>query len=249
MTTPIQYSGPAISSDVPWEIRVHLQAFYQKLANHTQAFSILAAKATSSTTTNTTVTENITTGGVGSPGGVAGIPVNNQSGVTSYSTTVFDNGGLLVLSDASPVSVTLVPSVAAYGFFVANQGAGTVTLTPSSGTISYAGSPGAVSMPLLGGYCAMVAYDGANWWAWTEPIVPVTFGAVAHEFLTAYNAATGAWSAAQPAFTDISGQISTSQLPSAGLSVTITTAKLTTLGTNGSQTFTNGQLTAQVPAT
>ena len=76
----------------------------------------------------------------------------------------------------------------------------------------------------------MVAYDGANWWAWTEPIVPVTFGAVAHEFLTAYNAATGAWTAAQPAFSDISGSLSTSQLPSAGLSVTITTAKLTTLG-------------------
>ena len=34
-----------------------------------------------------------------------------------------------------------------------------------------------------------------------------------------------------------------------GLSVTITTAKLTTLGTNGSMTFTNGLLTAQTQAT
>jgi hypothetical protein len=34
-----------------------------------------------------------------------------------------------------------------------------------------------------------------------------------------------------------------------GLSVTITTAKLTTLGANGSMTFTNGILTAQTPAT
>lgn len=34
-----------------------------------------------------------------------------------------------------------------------------------------------------------------------------------------------------------------------GLSVTITTAKLTGLGTNGSMTFTNGLLTAQVAAT
>ena len=34
-----------------------------------------------------------------------------------------------------------------------------------------------------------------------------------------------------------------------GLSVTITTAKLTTLGTNGSMTFTNGILTAQTQAT
>ena len=35
----------------------------------------------------------------------------------------------------------------------------------------------------------------------------------------------------------------------AGLTVTITTAKLTTLGTNGSMTFTNGILTAQTQAT
>jgi hypothetical protein len=34
-----------------------------------------------------------------------------------------------------------------------------------------------------------------------------------------------------------------------GLSVTITTAKLTTLGANGSMTFTHGILTAQTPAT
>jgi hypothetical protein len=119
-------------------------------------------------------------------------------------------------------------------------------------------------MAILTNYCAMVAYDGTNWWAWTEPIVPVTFGAVAHEWLTAYNAATGAWTAAQPAFTDISGsatsaqvpalssltgQITTSQLPASGLSLTITTAKLTTGGTQGSMTYTNGILTAQVAAT
>tara|TARA_R110000868_G_scaffold94340_5_gene260312 strand:- start:1254 stop:1679 length:426 start_codon:yes stop_codon:yes gene_type:complete len=35
----------------------------------------------------------------------------------------------------------------------------------------------------------------------------------------------------------------------AGVSATITTAKLTALGANGSMTFTNGLLTAQTPAT
>jgi hypothetical protein len=34
-----------------------------------------------------------------------------------------------------------------------------------------------------------------------------------------------------------------------GITATITTAKLTSLGTNGSMTFTNGILTAQTPAT
>lgn len=274
---PIITAGPSIESDVPSNVRRHLQLIYQKLGNHTQAFSLLSARSAGSTTTNTTVQENITTGGGSTPGSVSGIPVNNQSGVASYSTSSFDNGGLLVLADASPVAVSLVPYVTPYGLFVANQGAGTATLTPASGTISYAGNPGASSMAILANYCAMVAYDGTNWWAWTEPIVPVTFGAVAHEWLTAYNAATGAWTAAQPAFTDISGVATVAQggtgtatpalvqgtnvtitgswpnqtinSSTTGLSVTITTAKLTTLGTNGSMTFTDGLLTAQVAAT
>ena len=44
------------------------------------------------------------------------------------------------------------------------------------------------------------------------------------------------------AYSDLSGTPT-------GLSVTITTAKLTTLGTNGSMTFTNGILTSQTQAT
>ena len=39
---PIQYSGPVISPEVPFETRVHLQALYQKLGNHTQAFSLVS---------------------------------------------------------------------------------------------------------------------------------------------------------------------------------------------------------------
>jgi hypothetical protein len=50
-------------------------------------------------------------------------------------------------------------------------------------------------------------------------------------------------------FTQVGGNLALSQLPTAGLSVTITTAKLTPTGSNGSMTFTNGLLTAQTPAT
>lgn len=52
-----------------------------------------------------------------------------------------------------------------------------------------------------------------------------------------------------PAISTLSGRIATGQLPASGLSVTITTAKLTTGGTQGSMTFTNGILTAQTQAT
>jgi len=47
--------------------------------------------------------------------------------------------------------------------------------------------------------------------------------------------------------TDTTGTLDTSRL--GGLSVTITTAKLTPGGANGSMTFTNGLLTAQTSAT
>jgi len=45
------------------------------------------------------------------------------------------------------------------------------------------------------------------------------------------------------------GSIAGTIIPTGGLSVTITTAKLTTGGANGSMTFTNGILTAQTQAT
>lgn len=45
------------------------------------------------------------------------------------------------------------------------------------------------------------------------------------------------------------GSITGTIIPTGGISVTITTAKLTTGGTNGSMTFTNGILTAQTQAT
>lgn len=61
---------------------------------------------------------------------------------------------------------------------------------------------------------------------------------------------TGTATPAQvPALPALGGQITFAQLPSAGLNVTITTAALTTLGTQGSMTFQNGVLTGQVQAT
>ena len=208
---PIQYSGPHVSAEVPWETRVHLQALYQKLGNHTQAFSLLSQKTGVSTTTINNVIGGGSGGGGSTPGSGVGVPINNQSGATSYSTTSGDDGVLIVFSNAAPIAVSIVPQAPPYSFFAANQGAlgaGTVTLTPSTGTIN-----GAASLAILPTYCALVAFDGTNWIAATLPIVAVTFTAVAHQFLTAYNAATGAFTAAQPSFTDISGVAAAAQLP------------------------------------
>ena len=171
--------------------------------------------------------------------------VNNQTGVTTYALVAHDNGILLILNDASPVAVSLNSGLATpYYLFITNFGAGAATLTPSSGVVN-----GAASLVMKQHETLMAVFDGTNWLTSDLLVLAQTFTAVAHEWLKSYDAATGLFTATQPDFTDISGNLTTSQLPVSGLSVTITTAALTTLGTQGSQTFVNGILTAQVQAT
>lgn len=192
--------------------------------------------------------------------------VNNQTGSTSYATQSSDNGAMIVLDDSSPVALSLNSTVTApFYCFITNLGAGLATLTPTNGvTIN-----GAASFSLPQNYTSLVAFYFGVWWASELPIVPQTFTAVAHEFLKSYDATTGIFVAAQPAFGDLLGIATTAQIgtgtPSAGqyvdggtgawttlpggLSVTITTAALTIGGTQGSQTFTSGRLTSQVQAT
>jgi hypothetical protein len=75
-------------------------------------------------------------------------------------------------------------------------------------------------------------------------------GSVTPGQVPALSALSGAVTAGQvPALSALSGRITTGQLPTAGISVTITTAALTLGGTQGSMTFVNGLLTAQVQAT
>ena len=149
----------------------------------------------------------------GATGGIYFFPnlgqVNPQLGVTIYSVETTDNGALVILSDGSAIAVGLNSAVTTpYLVFITNLGAGTATLTPTTGTVN-----GGASFALLQNYTSMVFFDGTNWWATALPIVPVDTPAIAHEFFTAYNAATGAFTQAQPAFTDISGIVAPSQLP------------------------------------
>ena len=89
--------------------------------------------------------------------------VNNQSGVTAYTTLPSDYGNEIQLNDASPIAVTLStlstnPGIQLPWFTAINNlGAGTATLTPGSGTINGAGS-----LPVPGGFIAFVWFDGTN---------------------------------------------------------------------------------------
>lgn len=87
--------------------------------------------------------------------------VNNQTGVTTYTTQQNDDGALIVLSDASAIAVTLnfgvkIPWYASFS----NQGAGTATLTPQQGSVN--GNP---TLTLPGGSWTTIYFDGANFWA------------------------------------------------------------------------------------
>lgn len=105
-------------------------------------------------------------------------------------------------------------------------------------------------LPLNGGKAAQVALvdlppipEASKW-------VNGLFGGVFTKTQPTFTDISGTASPAQvPPLSSLSGQITTGQLPASGLTVTIVTAQLTTLGTPGSMDFTNGILTAQVPAT
>lgn len=250
-TPPITGWMPKVSAEPqPDEIHRHFTLIFQKLANHATGFGLLTQKINSIKPGNTTTIEQ---GGGGGGGSVvpfvapSSIPVNNQSGVTAYSTVAGDDGTLIVLSDASPIAVTLSSQSPPWSCFITNQsalGGGTATLTPASGTIN-----GAATLTILPTYGAIVCFDGTNWAALTMPVVPVNTPGVAHEWIASYNAATGAFTLSQPAFSDISGNLATSQLPTAGVSGTINLAALTGGGTTGTITVTNGLITAFVNPT
>jgi hypothetical protein len=170
--------------------------------------------------------------------------------VTAYTVQNTDYQGTVIFDTASACAVTLNSAVTTnFTCQVMNLSTGAITLTPTSGYLVN----GAASVTLQSGQGAIVGFANRAWTAFVGgapiPVQPANTPKVTHEWLDSYSNTTGAFTQSQPGFADVSGQISTSQLPASGLSVTITTAALTPTGTQGSMTFTNGILTAQVQAT
>jgi hypothetical protein len=227
-------ADPSVPKAVSDLMRLHSNALtdiYQSIPVLKQQISDLqSAKSSTSGSSGSSSSSTVVTTqfpGLGS--------VNDLSGDVSYTNQPSDNGALLLFGDASPVAVQLSSGVPSpYFFFAQNWGAGVVTFTPSSGTISYIGNPGAVSMPLAEGYLAMLVFDGTNWWAATLPIVPQTIAPVAGEYLTGYDADTGLFS---------------TNAPDSGASGTIYLGPLTDSGATGSITVQGGLITAWVQPT
>jgi hypothetical protein len=154
--------------------------------------------------------------------------------ITAYTVQNTDYQGTIQFNTASACTATLNGSVRTnFICQIMNLSTGTITLTPNSGYLVN----GSASITLLSGQGAIVGFANRAWTAFVGgapiPVVPQTIAPVAGKYLTSYDATTGVFT----------------ENATAGISVTITTAALTALGTQGSQTFVNGLLTAQVQAT
>lgn len=160
----------------------HRNAF-QGILDLNQAVASLKSQLTSATTTTTTSTSTGTSTSTssGSETVVTNTAtttigyVNDQTGVTAYTTVQSDYAKYIILDDASAIAVSLsvgssAPAITLPWFTnFMNFGVGTATLTPISGTISYEGNLAAASMPVPQGCAAVVVYDGSNFWAELVP--------------------------------------------------------------------------------
>lgn len=133
--------------------------------------------------------------------------VNNQSGNVTYATTQADASAFIILSDASPVAVSLTGAPVIqlpWACVLINEGVGLVTATPASGTISYPNNIAAASMPVAQGQAAIICFDGTNFFSVIIAVQPQNTPLVVHQWISAFNSITGVFSQSQPAYSDIS---------------------------------------------
>jgi len=141
------------------------------------------------------------------------VSVNAQTG-TTYTVAASDRGKLTTLSNAGSIAVTLPQATSAGGNFpngwsgfFENIGAGTVTITPTTSTID-----GLASITLTQYQSVLIVSNGTNYFTIRGKGTIVATGAVSNNFVTAI-AADGTATLAQPAFTNISGTLAQTQLP------------------------------------
>jgi hypothetical protein len=176
--------------------------------------------------------------------------ISEQSSA-SYTLQNTDYQGIIIFDSGATVNVTLNSNVTSnFQATILNLGSGSIALATSDGS---AINGGPSSLTLASGQGVQVFFANRAWLAYAGTtviqIVPQSIGPVVHEWLNSYNATTGLFTESHPSFADISGNLAEAQLPIAGVTHTVTLAALTTLGTQGSITFTNGIATNIVDPT
>ena len=200
-----------------------------------------------------------TTTGSGTGAGIS--PANGGTGQTSYTdgqllignsignglnkNTLSSGAGISVINGHGSIQINnngVTSNIAGTGITVSG-GTGAVTISNSGVTsiiagtgITISGSTGAVTINSVNN--GVTTFSGGT--TGLTPNTPTNGAIVLAGTLAIANGGTGATTASN-ARTNLG--------LGSGLSVTINTAKLTSLGANGSMTFTNGILTAQTQAT
>lgn len=177
--------------------------------------------------------------------------ISEQDTATSYELNNTDYQGIIVFNTSSMVMVMLNSAVRDnFQATILNLSTGAITLTTSDSSPINSGSD---TLAIPSGQGVQVFYSESSWWAYTAttimPVIPVNTPPVESEWLASYNASTGAFTQTRPVFSDISGNLDSGQLPAGGVSGTFTLAALTALGTQGSITMVDGQVTSFTPST
>lgn len=147
-------------------------------------------------------------------GSIVGSRATNAQTGTTYTVLDSDCGKLVTTSNAASIAVTLPQAgassqfVAGWSGYIANIGAGTATITPTTSTIN-----GAATLALATNQSALVVSDGTNYRAliFQGGILPVANGGTGASSLTANNVLLGnGTSAVQFVAPGTSGNILTS---------------------------------------
>src|SRR5215469_4306775 len=157
--------------------------------------------------TNTAATMTVGTGASLVPSGTGAIQATNIASTIVAGTNITITGSGTV---ASPYSIAASGSVGTTFNSISTGTNTTATMTVGTGaTITYSGS-GVVNASTLGG----VALSGLCQTGGTGcPQLPITITPVSHQWLNSYTSTTGLFTQTQPAFSDLSGQASLTQLP------------------------------------
>jgi hypothetical protein len=143
-----------LPEDMDPEVRRAIEFTMNGVTNHEQAFRNLKL---GTTVQNTTIVQSGGGGGGGGTGAVTVGGVNDQRGVTAYTTQQSDYGTKIILADASPIMVTLNAGVTTPWFtLIDNDSSAVAVLAPSSGSLI-----GEQNIP--GNGFGLVFFDGANW--------------------------------------------------------------------------------------
>lgn len=175
MSTDRQSYFPQVDKSVDPKVTVHLQRIYPAINDHDQAISklkaqlddVISGKTVIATSTSSSSSSTTTTG-VSSFNGLTGdviyFPnlgtVDDQTGLTSYTLQQSDSGAVVIVNDASPVTIDLNTLITTSFFcFITNFGTADATLTATSPQLINGASTYVV--PMNG--TVVLVFDGTNW--------------------------------------------------------------------------------------